>query len=346
MRLLTGGEAETWRTTRRLSTARIVLNAISDVGPLAYVSLADVMARGLAVQQRSDEFTDAVGASLEWLEARGDVYSVPRGRYRAMGVHAVRSTQRECDDSVAWPLFGSTSSDARWERILSMYGGALVETSVEDTPGWTVGYERVLRIPAVSEEVVLRDLRSAGLTVLDAEVFTKSLPGIEDLELPPVSGFSLDHVPGAMEAYRPSINSPFQAGRWGPMPSRGTSVLVRTSFETSAQIERRFFLHREGRFANVDRDQALFWQYRLDADARKPLKAYADLPSGELWLNGPVPSDHFRALRLLCTAPVRRHGYWWSLPLGPNMPAAREMLRSRLGMAWGEEPPPDRANRT
>lgn len=341
MELLIDAAACSWRAERQLRLPEFLLTSVSLGGGLSSLALLDAAARFVDLPLGSEQLTSQVRAALAWFERRRDVYRGPTGRYHAMPTHAVALPSGDEKTEVWVCLFGASNSDGQLREVTERLDGIFCSDLVAGDEGWRVGLERQMILPVRMEQEFMVACKSLGVTVLDMGVVRAALPTISDLEIPERSFFQLDAVPGAMQAYHPVAAVPYQAGRWAQVSDSRASLLLRTvPGDVQDRGQRRYYLQHAGRFGQIDRDAAILWQYRVDADARSPIPVYFDVATGKLWLNSPLPSDLFRWLRLISTAPVSRIGYSFVVQVGPYRDEVRKVLLSNLGVDWRIGIPP------
>ena len=95
----------------------------------------------------------------------------------------------------------------------------------------------------------------------------------------------------------------------------------------------RYFLHASnGQVMELDRDDALWWQFRLDADAKCPVALRFCSDANEVRFNGHLPRAIAQWLRFISQQPLRRKKYWYIYPLAlGQFEVVSQVLGNNLG---------------
>ncbi|HID30569.1 MAG TPA: hypothetical protein EYP19_11270, partial [Desulfobacterales bacterium] len=297
---------------------------LSVTGPCRRSQLVSEAIRWLPSQPASEIERERVLRMIEWFEARGDIYRVPQGRYRCLPPHAVGVVTDLSVDSL--PLFGDPAVERDLEDALQSVRGRLQKKLVEEYESeeekaegmrYPVGIDRALCLPSKHRGELARKLEKIGITVLSPDDLRDNLPTIWELTLPGSQGFrEPPNLKGVWEIYAPNQPCDYQAGRWIEAPDwkESPARLVRwTLAGRERNIEaRRYFLHAgNGQVMELARDDALWWQFRLDADAKCPVTLRFCSNANEVWFNGHLPRAIAQWLRFIARQPLRRKKYWY-----------------------------------
>lgn len=304
-------------------------------------------ARWFPLNSRDDSVHEQVSRILEWFELRGDIIRGAENRYRCVPPYILCGPKGSSSQAV--PLFGNPlvekkldgvlqgCADVRKEIVWENYGP---EESQPNLPRVPVGVERVLRFQVASGPDLLGRLQAIGMTILNPADLREALPNITDLTWPGIGAFGPPPIfPGVWEVYDPSVARPYyQAGRWRPEPQwqGGIHRLLRWAPGTEYSYgNRRYFLHAQGRVLEISRDEAQWWQFRLDAEEGNVTTWYVCEATNELWVNGRLPRVIAQWLRFFASRPPKRSRYWNIFPLLPDQwDEVRTVAHENLGVRW------------
>jgi hypothetical protein len=293
---------------------------------------------------------------LDWFEARGDIYYAPSGLCRCLPPYSIGTIT---DLSVEqMPLYGNPAIERDLEYVIKDLGGILHKSkqfeSREIIEGASkqaiqpVGVERTLCLPKKDRNELTQRLSKIGLTIFSLEELRSNLPFIGELSFPGVHSLrELPDIKGLWEIYTPSQPCIYQAGRWMELSdhSKVATCLVRCIAGKDGQYfgGYRYFLCSDNRMAmELTRDDATWWQFRLDKDANNPTVMYFCQKKNEIWINGYLPRTIYQWLRFISRKPLELRKYWHIYPVSSSqLEMASDVLEECLGIEPKMEMPPE-----
>lgn len=310
MRLLSQAEADQLRARFVSSLPQLVLQLIS-VEPCHIGQLAR---RVMALYPGEDSLVEQVHDLVDWYIQRGDVSKGRGGVLRCVPPYIIG----EPDGNDEIPLYGDPVVEPEISQSLP---GALVQYRSSDD-----GFERVIVCPPTDRVELARLLSDLGITIFSYERLLNRafsvLDSVLSIGFPPPSCFGpLPSSSGKWEWYDPNYAVSHQERRWKPVTDWNANMkLVRWSPSSlGTGVQRRYFLYQRLELVyEITWEEAIAWQYALDAEAGHPVPWQYDSVVGRLEVNGWVPRPVYQVLRLLSRTPVRREGFRTVFLISPS----------------------------
>lgn len=346
MEVLQGDDRQALWELLREELPTHLLHYIATVGGSRRSQIHSEAARWFPVNLRGGFVQEQVSRILEWFEMRGDITRGAENRYRCLPPYILCDPGDSSNRVVS--LFGNPLVEKKLGEVLQGCGDVRKEIVWENhgpeegqpnLPRFPVGVERVLCFQGASGQDLLGRLRAIGISIVNSADLRDALPNITDLTWPGIGAFAPPPIfSGLWEVYDPSVARPYQAGRWRPEPhwQAGIHRLLRWAPGTEhSHGNRRYFLHAQGRVLEISRDEAHWWQFRLDAGEGNATTWYVCEATNELWVNGRLPRVITQWLRFLASRPPNKSRYWNIFPLLPDQwDEVRTVARENLGVRW------------
>ena len=321
MKLASITEFETIHNELLEGLPRHILLHLSSHGSCRQPQILSEASRYYPFNFENSSLNNWVNSILEWFALRGDIIRGPRNLYHCLPPYMVRSSSLTSNPIL--PLFGDPQADEIIENELhssiSLKSEIVFEEHYWDQDKTNpmlrpIGIERSLHFgddPITSLE---NFLNKSGITILDSSTLRQSIPKVSELSWPPTQDFDLPQtVLGRWEVYDANQKAVYQAARWHLEPDWQTASyrLIRFNLGVDTMpVRRHYFNHEEGRLFEIGRDEALWWQFRLDLDVKNTTTWYLVRLENELWINGPLPAAVSNWLRFISVRPPVKKMYW------------------------------------
>jgi hypothetical protein len=341
MQRLIPEDAETIAALILEELPQYVLWSVARQGNRRQIQISSEVRSRLPSSTPSDVVRSAVGTSLRWFVARGDVEKASGGRYLTLPPYVVVPQS----DGPAW-LYGDPRVESRLSTNLEPLGARIHSRTVKGGIGeddWelniTVGLVRTLRIPQKQRSYVLENIRESRITVFSQDDLQRSLPSISAVRTPTREQLSDSPSGSAVwERYDPQIVG---YDRWRIEPDWATSdaSLVRRRVEASlgGSFFTQTYFQRNGRVLPLNSDNRALWQLALDAEARNPRTIRWN--GRELVVPRLLPASVLQWLQVIADSPATIYGAEVRVEVSESLAwVAAAQLEESLGLRFVHAP--------
>lgn len=273
---------------------------------------------------------ERISQIVNWLEERGDVYTVARGSLRCMPPYCIGDVENPHLRSVR--LCGNPGVEAEIEGQLGARGVRVDRHYTKDG----FGINRSLTLPDQNRSEVVKLLHGLNVRVLTVGSLLENLARVTEFSLPSEESFR-DRPPvhGVWSSYDPSVAVAYQAGRWRPVSSLAEATdLARWAPEESDGKPwlRRYFLHyHDDLTMEITSDLAKWWAFVLDDLEGRSTTWLYDESRQALVVNGALPQAVSQVLHFLSDGPVTFDGYERLYSINrSHLPSVRRIAEEHL----------------
>jgi len=316
---------------------------------LLYVAIQEACHRGQLArtikrwfpEQKSPVDHDDVNQLIDWFRDRGDLSLGPRGIVRCLPPHGVSTDSSQAESEAQVVLFGNPLVEDQIRSVIEGLGGRLVKKTVYradcDMP---CGLDRFISFPGLVGEEVTARLETIGLRVFSARRLAQDLPDVTGLQEPYIGGCHPHESHGVWYQYDALMAVGYQAGRWrgidGDWNASGPLVKNESEDGITRRKTNRYFLHAGGGLVReISWEEALLWQYALDAAHGRSIPWLYRRSLERLYVGGPIPRVHSQLIRVLCGSPERQN-YTLHFHLDPDRLSSVQFIAAKLGTAVRE----------